>query len=312
MGEGLDLLIYLDENLIRNLSSVFFNGYIDIKTHREINDKSFSGKVHRENREQIYDEDRCLKDIREGYKGKSYTEVATYQSSNENDNFFETSNYFRKEDEIKQIYTGFSIHRQLIKGLSTSGLLRNITEISICNNDVAEGEYIELYGSISSISIVSYLETLTNILSCYGTENLNGLLLNKELGKLDYTKILNILNYSLLLLTKNNTQDLLIECNSATIIITVNINFFLNQNASIFDKVNCPCKIIGKVIKNCMDKSKISLLRKTTQFEYYEKLFKSINPFLQLLENNGILLPTMPKLTIDEKYLLVVPLSIYI
>ena len=45
MGDDLELLIYLDENLIKNLSSVFFYGYIDIRTYKKINDKCIDGKL---------------------------------------------------------------------------------------------------------------------------------------------------------------------------------------------------------------------------------------------------------------------------
>lgn len=312
MGESLDLLIYLDESLIRNLSSVFFDGYIDIKTHKEINDKSFSGKLHNENKEQFYEEDRYSKDIREGYKGKTSGEVDTHQSNLENDTSFETGQYTRREDEIKQIYTSFGLHKQLISGLYSKKLLREIHEDTICNSSTYEGEYIELKGNITTISLVSYLDILIDVLKCYGTEELDKLLVDKSLGKLNYTKILKMLMHLLELLIKNNTQDLIIECNTATLIITVNTTFFLNKNASMFDKVHCPCKVVGKVMRTCRDGKKLSLLRKTAQFEYYEKLIKSIEPFLKLLEDEGILVPTIPKLNINEKYLLIAPISIYI
>ena len=312
MEDRLDLLIYLDESLIRNLSSVFFNGYIDIRTHKEVKDMSISGKLHGENREQFYEEDRYSKDVREGYKGKNSSEVGTYQNSTENDQSFETSEFTRREDEIKQIYTSFGIHSQLMNGLYKKKMLREINESTICNSEMSDGEYVELKGNLTTISIVYYLDVLIDILNCYGTEDLNSLLTNKNLGKLNYTKILNMLKHLLELLTKNNTQDLIIKCDSATLIITVNTKFFLNESASIFDKVNCPCKIVGKVMKTCADGERISLLRKTSQFEYYEKLIESIKPFLDLLEEEGIILPSMPDLSINDKYLLIIPLGMYI
>lgn len=312
MGDMLDLLIYLDESLIKNLSSAFFNGYIDIRTHKEINDRTISGKLHGENKEQFYEEDRYSKDVSDGYKRKNYSEVDTYQNSVENDTFFETSEYSRREDGITQIYTSFVLHGKFMSALYSKKLLREINENIICNSMMSEGEYIEVKGEISTISIVSYLDVLIDILKCYETEELNKLLTDKNLGRLNYTKILNILNHLLDLLTINNTQDLIIKCNTATLIITVNTKFFLNENASIFDKVNCPCKIVGKVLKTCADECSISLLRKTSQFEYYEKILNSIKPFLDLLEENGIIVPDMPDLIINDKYLLIVPLSICI
>ena len=309
MRDRLDLLIYLDEVLIMNLSSAFFSGYVDIRTHREINDKHIAGKIHEENKEQSYEEDRYSKDIREGYKGKISIEVGTYQNSIANDRFLETTNSTRVENEIKKIYTSFSLHNDLINGLYEKKMIR---EINNNINNISVGEYIELTGNITTISVVSYLDVLIDILTCYGTDELNKLLKNNGICKLDYTKILNMLTHLLDLLTKNNTQDLLIRFNDTSLILIVNTKFFLNENACIFDKVHCSCKVIGKVMKISEPDDKISLLRKTAQFEYYERLINSINPLLIILQNEGIIIPKMPQLSISDNYLLIAPISIYI
>ncbi|NKF05448.1 hypothetical protein J1C67_15310 [Clostridium gasigenes] len=312
MGDDLELLIYLDENLIKNLSSVFFYGYIDIRTYRKINDNCIDGKLLEGNKEQFYDEDRYSKDIREGYKGKTCSEVGTYQNSIENNKSFETREVIRQEEETKRIFTVFALHRQLINAMYEKKILTKINELTICNREISQGEYIKIRGDITTVSLVSYLDILIDVLKCYGTEYLDTLLIDKNLGKLNYTKILNMLNHLLELLTKNNTQDLIIKCNKETLIVTVNTKFFLNENSSIFDKVNCPCEILGKIMRTCYDGKNLSLLRKTAQVEYYEKLIKSIKPFLDLLQDEGLILPTMPELIINDHYLLVVPLSIYI
>ena len=41
----LDLLVYLDELLIKNLNSVALNGYIDIRTFRRIRDRTIGGNA---------------------------------------------------------------------------------------------------------------------------------------------------------------------------------------------------------------------------------------------------------------------------
>lgn len=41
----LDLLVYLDELLIKNLNSVALNGYIDIRTYRRIRDRTVGGNA---------------------------------------------------------------------------------------------------------------------------------------------------------------------------------------------------------------------------------------------------------------------------
>ena len=45
MNNLLNIFIYIDENLIKNLSSVYLNGYIDIRTFKKIYDNTLSGKI---------------------------------------------------------------------------------------------------------------------------------------------------------------------------------------------------------------------------------------------------------------------------
>lgn len=310
MDDSLDILIYLDETLVRNLSSVLFNGYIDIRTHREVCDNSLSGKVHNENREQFFEEDRCAKDLREGYKSKNLSEADSYQNSIEKDNSFEASQYKRNENEIKQIYTSFSIHNNIMNSMSGNNMIRNISDISV--NSISESEYIFMDGYITTISIVSYIETVLNVLNAYDIEVLNSLLKDETLGLINFTTVFKILTNLLEVLTKNNTVDLIVVNKKKSAFIIVNRSFFMNENASVYDKCDCLCRVFGKVIKTSRVASKISLLRKTTQVEYYEKCINQISNHLSVLEKNGIVLPKMPTLSIKSDFIEIMPISIFI
>ena len=80
----LDLLIYLDQNLTENLNSLVLNGYIQKHTSRWIEDRTLTGKAHNETHEQSFDENRCMKDKRDGYKTTTATNAATQTNWIEN------------------------------------------------------------------------------------------------------------------------------------------------------------------------------------------------------------------------------------
>lgn len=70
MADALDLLIYLDESLTKNLNSLVIDGYIEKRTSKFIEDRTLSAKTGNEGSNQHYGEDRCVRDERDGYKGK--------------------------------------------------------------------------------------------------------------------------------------------------------------------------------------------------------------------------------------------------
>ena len=86
----------------------------------------------------------------------------------------------------------------------------------------------------------------------------------------------------------------------------------MNSTCNVFDKINCHCKVVGKVIKTCTEEEDtISLLRKTGQEEFYEKSLEMCQPLLECLEKNGIMIPECPKLRIEEAAIQLMPLNIY-
>lgn len=309
MANGFDLFIYLDEGLVRNLSSLLLNGYIEIRTYKTTIDRTLTGRVHLENKQQLFGEHRHIKDERDGYKAKNHTQAENYQKAIESDSGLEHRDYEKIEDEVKKIYTVFGLHNELITGLYNTNMITHINESHIINKKVAMGDYIEVNGEITTLSIVCYLDIIIDILTCYGTDNLNKLLDDRKSGRLNFTGILNMMKHLKELLTANDTEDLIVKNGDTTVVLTVNRRFFLNKDAYIFDKVHCGCKIMGKIVKIT---DNISLLRKTCQYEYYEKLLKSIQPLLNILEEDGIIIPDIPSLKISGRILELAPISICI
>lgn len=321
-----DLLIYLDEALTKNLNSLIINGYIEKRTSRWIEDRTISAGVRINERDQFYEEDRYVKDERDGYKGKNSTIVGTVTDSCDNGMIFDGRRFVRKEEELTRIYTTFELHQQLVNGLNNSNLIKTLSGNLSDNSSINAGDYIEISGSISSNSVVSYIDAFYNLMNCFGIKNLCEICKNSpkvtattiDLNKNTMTNILNFemmfnqLNYLKTLLKNNNNQDIIINTGSNEVVVTVNNNCFLSPYADAYDKVECPCKIIGKVIKKCGSTECIHLLRKTGQPSYYEKLLNWCNPLRCQLEEAGIIIPEEPKWKVQGESLLVIPISVCI
>ena len=64
--DSLDLLIYLDEVLTKNLNSLIINGYIEKRTSKWIEDRTLTARNNMEERKKNYGEDRSNYDESEG------------------------------------------------------------------------------------------------------------------------------------------------------------------------------------------------------------------------------------------------------
>ena len=115
----LDLLMYLDEGLVKNLSSMVLSGYIEIRTTKIIQDRTLSGRAGTEYREHYCDEDRCGEDEREGYKGSNCSKSEHKENTNRNDVGLENREFIRREEELKRVYTTFTLHHELVTELNT-------------------------------------------------------------------------------------------------------------------------------------------------------------------------------------------------
>lgn len=324
-----DLLIYLDEALTKNLNSLIIDGYIEKRTSRWIEDRTVSTGVRMNERGQFYEEDRFVKDERDGYKGKNFTQVDTNTDSCDNGMTLDGRRYVRREEELTRIYTTFELHQQLVNGLNNSNLIKTLSGDLSSNTSINVGDYIEIDGIISSNSVVSYIDAFYNMMNCFGVDNLCKFCKNipknnanideftsNNIGDqsniLNFQMMFNQLNYLKTLLNNNNNQDIIINTGNNDIVVTVNNSCFLSSYANAYDKVECPCKIIGKVIKKCSTTDCIHLLRKTGQPNYYEKLLNWCNPLRAQLENSGIIIPEEPKWKVEGESLLIIPISLCI
>ncbi|GAA0084793.1 hypothetical protein UT300007_12320 [Clostridium sp. CTA-7] len=309
----LDLLVYLDEALIKNLNSLTLNGYIDIRTFRRIKDRTFGGNVRIGDRESNGSEFRYQKDKILGYKSKHKTCEDNYENARDRSLGFEGRDFDRSEQEVKKISTVFTLHNDLLNKMHKSKDVKKFGSRFIVNGEIKEGDYIQINGCVQETSMPIYIDTLLDSINCYGVDFLNTFLEKKELKNLNFGIICKLLEGLRKSITANGAHDLLIQNDSASLILTINENNFLSNHSHMFDLVHCSCKVFGKVMMIKEDNDKcISLLRKSAQEEYYQQIIDSIDPYLEVLKENNIILPKKPECNIKGKIIMILPISICI
>lgn len=315
MSDALDLLIYLDETLTKNLNSLVIDGYIEKRTSRFIEDRTLNAKTGNEGTNQKYGEDRCVRDERDGYKAKNFTEADTVTTINRDNQSIEGRRFVRREEELTRIYTTFEIHKQLLQGLGESNLIKEFDGSSYLGSNVNSGDYVKLSGQISNESMVSYIDSLSNLLSCIGIDNLNSYcqsIKSTNSSFINYDMMYKQVSYLQSLLTNNNSQDMIVKCGDMDVVLTVNNSNFISTYANIYDSADCPCTIIGKVIRKCDSNQHIHLLRKSGQPNFYENFLNCCSPLMEKLSSSGIYLPEQPRFKIPGEALLLIPISMLI
>jgi hypothetical protein len=304
MNNPFDLLVYLDESLIRNLSSLVLTGFIETVTKTQSFDRTLSAGLHDGNKLGQSNEGRISRSEREGFKDKNKLEANNNSENYYIDKSIDARQYIREEHQVKTTYTTFVLNNSLISHFNENKLLQHKNENDIENNNIYPGDLIEIEGIITNKGVVPYIDTLINLITIFGVEYLETLTKDCK-GVINFSIFLKMLTY-------NNTQDLLMTSGNGTVILTVNRDNFMNNRFGAFDNINCHCKVIGKVIKTCSEEcDSISLLRKTGQEEFYEKFFEQSEHLLECLRKNNIFVPICPDLRINECAIQIMPLNIY-
>lgn len=305
----LALLMYLDEGLVKNLSSLALSGYINIRTTKLIQDRTLLGSASMDERHHCYDEDRCGEDERDGFKSSNLTRYEHCENTNQNRGYLENKEFIRREEEIQRIYTSFELHSQLMSSLDDGSTMKIFNNVTINDGDVSTGDYVKISGDLTTESINSYVDSLLTLFDCLGCDNLNTIAACNN-NYMNFNSMNKLLKHLDEIMNKNSTQDLILNCGNTPVVLNVNNNFFMNNNAYIYDRVECPCTVFGKVVKVAPNGQCVSLLRKTAQHSYYEKVLNQFEPYWQRLSSSGIIVPDKPRLKCEGVAMIVVPISI--
>ncbi|AWK52689.1 hypothetical protein DIC82_17555 [Clostridium beijerinckii] len=311
MNNPFDILVYLDENLVRNLSSLVLTGFIETITKTQSFDRTLSAGFHQGDRSESSNQGSITRIEREGFKDKNKLEANNNFEHHHMDKEMDARQCVREEKQVKTTYTTFMLNGNLMDHLNEKKQLQHKNETDIENNNISTGDLIEIEGIITNKGVLSYIDTLINLITIFGPEYLDTLSKDCK-SNFNFSIFFKMFTYIRSILTYNNTQDLIMKTGNGTVILTVNINNFMNNRCSLFDNINCHCKVVGKVIKTCSEEyDSISLLRKTGQEEFYEKFFEKCKPLLECLKKNDILIPECPDLRINKCAIQIMPLNIY-
>ncbi|AOR24239.1 hypothetical protein [Clostridium taeniosporum] len=312
MNNPFDILIYLDENLVRNLSSLVLSGYIDTRIQKRIRDAKVSEGVHLDSRNGSFQQETEGKNEREGYRDENKGNLVNAEQHNQVWRDFNGTGNIRLEEEIRRTYTTFVLNGNLNNFLQNGEILHSRNDINILNDEVESGELVEITGQITNQSLLCYVETLIALLDAIGCENLDPLLDKEKYKFINFSVLLKLLNNLKGKLILNNTQDLVMKTGDCTNVLTVNMNNFMNNDYNIFDKINCECKVIGKVVKTCCGSECINFLRKTGTEKFYEDLLIYCDSLLGCLKDQGIMVPERPCCKLENKGIQLMPISISI
>ena len=311
MSNPFDILVYLDENLVKNLSSLVLTGYIETITLTQAFDRTLQAAMKEGDKLENSNQGSISKSEKEGFKDRNKLDACNNLENHYIDKDIDARQCIKEQRTIQTTYTTFVLNGNLIKYLTENNELMHKDVTDLENDNIFTGDLIEVEGTITNSSLLCYIDCLINLIDIFGADYLNSLLKDVD-TKMNFTMFQKMLTHLSTVLNCNNTQDLIMTVGSGKAILTVNKDNFMNSTCNIFDKINCHCKVVGKVIKTCTEEhDSISLLRKTGQESFYENFFEKAKPLIDCLEKNDFFVPECPDLRIDTCAIQLMPINIY-
>ena len=311
MSNPFDILVYLDENLVKNLSSLVLTGYIETITLTQAFDRTLQAAMKEGDKLENSNQGSISKSEKEGFKDRNKLDACNNLENHYIDKDIDARQCIKEQRTIQTTYTTFVLNGNLIKYLTENNELMHKDVTDLENDNIFTGDLIEVEGTITNSSLLCYIDCLINLIDIFGADYLNSLLKDVD-TKMNFTMFQKMLTHLSTVLNCNNTQDLIMTVGSGKAILTVNKDNFMNSTCNIFDKINCHCKVVGKVIKTCTEEhDSISLLRKTGQESFYENFFEKAKPLIDCLEKNDFFVPECPDLRINTCAIQLMPINIY-
>lgn len=206
----------------------------------------------------------------------------------------------------ERTHTPVSLFQQLKEQLENAKFInRDINNLNI-------GDFVEVQGTLKNNPVIDMLSgfkeiiTLANLFTDNNPKNNK----NRKENVLTDKRLNSQIDGLIKGLQADGKKDIICEADKINIILPTNENYFLNNNMSEVTDGNY--KILGKVIKVCMDDGEISLLRNTVFSKLQLDKMKEFQEFFsdpslaQFVGEGGI------KTVISAPVIMVIPIAIYI
>lgn len=303
--------IYANREIILDLYSIIIDGYLESVSIKRVEDKSDNFRVQN-GRKNVKSND-----LKKSYTSKDKISIAENECIDKYRDFSGTiddKNSIRDEISVKRIYTNFHILNKLKNVMVAENMIKYMKKGKISSENIVRGDYIEVEGCISPISLITEINTMIDIIETYDDKELNKLLKNQQDREvfMDYSIILKHLKNLNKQLSSHNTTNMIIDCKYSKVVLNINTNNFSDKNVYMYDNVDCDCKVLCKVIKVVDENKYIDLLCKTCMSSYYNELLKSIRTNLDILRENNIILPNNITTEIKGPAIQAIPIAIYV
>ena len=152
--------IYLNQDMIQDISSVLINGYFESITIKRVNDISSTGRYQNNNKGQH------SKDYKNTKGDKDDSTIIGNSSYNYEDTlrYLEGRNYDRNDMTVKRVYSSFFYYNNLKKNMENLKLIKQIDENQSSIDNISTGDYIEFRGSLKLNSLLNYIDNCILIL----------------------------------------------------------------------------------------------------------------------------------------------------
>ncbi|MDB7980337.1 MULTISPECIES: DUF6414 family protein [Faecalicoccus] len=194
---------------------------------------------------------------------------------------------------------------QKLKGLLDNEKLinRDITNLSV-------GDFVEVQGTLKNNPVIDMLSGFKELMALANLFTDNKPKNSRRDNLMANSKFNAQIDGLIKGLQADGKKDIICEANGMSVVLPTDENYFLNNNMSEVTDGNY--KILGKVIRICIDDGEISLLRNTVfsklqldKMEEFQKMFS--DPSLsQFVGDDGI------KTVITNPVIMIIPIAIYI
>ncbi|NME45537.1 hypothetical protein HF861_11765 [Faecalicoccus pleomorphus] len=194
---------------------------------------------------------------------------------------------------------------QKLKGLLDNEKLinRDITNLSV-------GDFVEVQGTLKNNPVIDMLSGFKELMALANLFTDNKPKNSRRDNLMANSKFNAQIDGLIKGLQADGKKDIICEANGMSVVLPTDENYFLNNNMSEVTDGNY--KILGKVIRICIDDGEISLLRNTVfsklqldKMEEFQKMFS--DPSLsQFVGDYGI------KTVITNPVIMIIPIAIYI